>query len=122
MDQLFIEIKAIILNFLDLESQIKFIFVSKNYNKLIKYWRITKEIKFDDKLLKLSYYDCFENITTYKNLEIYPKNLKMFNFRGNTEQSIKICIRCEAPCVCQNPIFCKNRILTNTKFSNAFNV
>ena len=42
MNELPIEIKSIILNLLNLKSQINFIFSSKENQTLIKHWRIKK--------------------------------------------------------------------------------
>ena len=92
MNNLPIEIKAIILDFLDYKSQIKFVFASKNNQLLIKYWIIHDMIVINNKSLKISYYDCFENILINELLLIYPKKLKSLKFNGFFKKSIQDCI------------------------------
>ena len=125
MDKLPIEIKSIILNLLDLKSQINFVFASKINQTLIKYWIIKDLIYVNEKLIKLSYYDCFESIKISELLCHYPNKLRklifceMFNqplkniplsvthlrFGYHFNKSLIDSIRREAPCVCHNPVF-----------------
>ena len=92
MNNLPIEIKTIILDLLELESQINFIFVSKENSNLIKYWKINKQICINNKMLQLSYYDCFENIIIYGLLNVYPKKLQYLTFGEEFNEPIKNCI------------------------------
>ena len=94
MNNLPIEIKVIILNLLNFKSQINFVFASKNNQLLIKHWTIKKCCFVKDKMSKLSYYDCFENIEIYKSLCIYPKKVIYVTF----------------DCYCSMPYFMKVRI------------
>ena len=127
MENLPIEIKSIILSLLNLKSQINFIFSSKANLDLTKYWNVKDKIFIYDELIKLSYYDCFENIKINDFLCVYPKKLRYLTFGSDFNKSIKDSIRSDAPCVCQNSVFCKNRIcqiplsVTHLTFGFSFN-
>ena len=106
MKELPIEIKSIILNLLDYKSQINFVFTSKSYQILIKYWKIKDKIFVNNELTKLSYYDCFENIKIDNIPNIFPKKLRYLTFGYFFNQSIKECIPSEARSVWLKTIDC----------------
>lgn len=80
MNNLPIEIQALILNLLNLRSQINLIFACKRNKILMEYWEINQKINVNDEKMKLCYYDCFVNIEIHKILPKYPKKLKHLKF------------------------------------------
>ena len=101
-----------ILEFLDFKSQVKFIFAPKTNKHLIDYWTITKKIEVDINVLKWLYYDKLESIEINDFLNFYPKRLRCLTFSWYFNKPLCNHVRREAPCVCQNSIFCncKNKI------------
>ena len=103
MNDLPIELIIYILEWFDLKSQIRFIFASTDNQFLIKYWKIKNQIFINEKILKLSYYDCFINIIIHELLQIYPKKLRYLTINCGCKRSIFDSVS-NQPSLWQNPI------------------
>ena len=124
MNNLPIEIMIMILDLLDFKSQTRFIFVSKVNKHLSKYWKITKQIHINKKVLRWHYYDNLENIKINKLLKIYPKKLRSLTFDNNFDDSIKNIPKSVDKLQKEAPNFRQNRkpsSIKNIKFGFHFN-